>query len=101
MSTRTVAGRIEALVEEANALEHLGGEIQGNDEVAALANAKQLTENYLSWYASALALLPDDLKERFRSEYEGKFLNSRIKHFLNRLSSLCFMPLSMRMEGRR
>jgi REase_DpnII-MboI len=83
MSTRTNAGRIEALVEEITTLEELGGQIQGHDETTALANATQLTKSYLSWYASALALLPEDLKERFRFEYQGNFIQYRIKHFLN------------------
>lgn len=83
MSTRTNAGRIEAMIEEITALERLGGQIQDCDETVALANSVQLTKSYLAWYASALALLPEDLKERFRFEYEGNFLPNRIKHFLN------------------
>lgn len=33
--------------------------------------------DYLNWYAECLSLLPNDLKEIFRVEYEGK-----VKHFL-------------------
>jgi hypothetical protein len=83
MSTRTVSARIEALVDEMSAIEQLGGRIQSEDQVAALAAAKKLTEEYLSWYASALVLLPDDLKDRFRAEYEGGLFSGKIKKFLN------------------
>lgn len=82
MSTRTVAGKLEALVEQVSELEDLGGKIQIDDEASALKTAVQLDRSYREWFASALTLLPDDLKERFRFEYEGDVFRNRIKHFL-------------------
>ena len=101
MSTRTNAGRIEAMIEEITALEELGGQIQGCDERAALANSAQLTKSYLEWCSSALALLPEDLKERFRFEYEGNFLQNRIKHFLNASLEPSVFYLSANEEQRK
>jgi hypothetical protein len=82
VSTRTTAGKIEALVEQITELEVLGRQVQGNDEPPASLAAIQLDTNYRSWYASALAVLPDDLMNSFRSEFEGSFFKNRIKHFL-------------------
>lgn len=83
MSTRTVAGKLEALVEQIAELEDLGGKIQVDDEASALKAAVQLDRSYRIWFASVLTLLPDDLKGRFRFEYEGDMFRNRIKHFLS------------------
>jgi hypothetical protein len=83
MSTRTVAARLEALIEQIAELEDLGGKIQTDDEASALKATPQLDQSYRTWFASALTLLPDDLKERFRFEYEGDIFRNRIKHFLS------------------
>ena len=95
MSTRTVAGKLEALVEQASELEDLGSKIQIDDEVSALKTAAQLDRSYREWFASALTLLPDDLKERFRFEYEGDVFRNRIKRFLGqpREASLFYASL--------
>lgn len=82
MSTRTAAGRLEALIEEASSLELLGRTIQGEDEATAAKAAADLDSKYRNWFASSLTALPDDLREKFRFEYEGNFFQNRIKKFL-------------------
>lgn len=42
----------------------------------------ELTRTYQAWFGHALSLLPEDLSESFRSEFEGNFFQFRIKHFL-------------------
>jgi hypothetical protein len=44
--------------------------------------ASLLVDTYQRWYAQALAVLPDDLKDRFRGEYEGSTWTTKIKGFL-------------------
>jgi hypothetical protein len=82
MSTRTVASRLEALIEQVAELEDLGRKLQLDDELSAAEAAARLDDAYRTWYSSALTLLPDDLKERFRFEYEGDWIRFRVKHFL-------------------
>jgi hypothetical protein len=85
MATRTEAGKLEALIEQVAELEDLGSKIQADDEAFAMEAALQLDRSYRPWFASALTLLPDDLKERFRFEYEGdNFFRNRIRHFLSK-----------------
>jgi hypothetical protein len=82
MATRTLASRIDAQVEQMAELEELARLIQEGDEATTIPIAKQLDGSYQEWYAQALTLLPDDLKDRFRFEYQGDFMRNRIRHFL-------------------
>src|SRR2546423_12699067 len=82
MSTRTVAGKLERLIEEASSLEELGRLIQAEDDLVASDAITELDRQYRAWFASSLAALPDDLKEKFRFEYDGNFFQNRIKKFL-------------------
>jgi REase_DpnII-MboI len=82
MSTRTVAGKIDALVEEMAALEELADQVQTDNESDASGPINQLDRRYRTWYAAALTVLPEDLREKFRFEYEGDLFRNRIKHFL-------------------
>jgi len=82
MSTRTTAGKIDALVEEMAGIEELAREIQANDESDVSGPIGQLDRKYRTWYASALTVLPEDLMERFRFEYDGDLFRNRIKNFL-------------------
>jgi hypothetical protein len=82
MATQTLARRIDAQVEKMAGLEELATQIQASDEETASSIAKQLDHSYPMWYAQALTLLPDDLKDRFRFEYQGDFLRDRIRKFV-------------------
>ena len=94
MSTRTVAGKIEGLIEEASALEELGKPVQATDEATGTEAATELDRRYRTWYAASLSVLPDDLKEKFRFDLmgtsfklESSFSNNRA--FVPHFSSLC------------
>lgn len=86
MATRSTPGKLQALIDQVKELEDLGGRVQGDDETDGLAAAEDLTAQYRRWFSACLEALPDDLREKFRFEYEGKLsltqLNYRIKHFL-------------------
>jgi hypothetical protein len=82
MATHSTASRINALLIQARSLEDLGSQVQAEDESVGLEAAGRLTEEYRTWFSSGLAVLPEDLRERFRFEYEGGGLKFRIKHFL-------------------
>ncbi|WP_157181959.1 hypothetical protein [Nocardia testacea] len=82
MATRNAAGKIQELIDAASNFEALAGAIQGNDEAAGESAAAKLRAEYRSWYSSSLAVLPEDLRDRFRKEYEGGTLSWKIKKFL-------------------
>ncbi|MGW0324479.1 PD-(D/E)XK nuclease domain-containing protein [Nocardia sp. NPDC003183] len=84
MATRNLATRLQALINEAANLEALADKIQGADETVGLAAANTLTTEYRNWYSAALSLVPDDLRDRFRAEYEGSTWTSKIKAFLDK-----------------
>jgi hypothetical protein len=84
MATRTLASRIDALVEQMVELVELASQIQASDDDdQARRLAKQLDQSYQEWYKQSLAVLPDDLREGFRFEFLGDWRRNRIRHFLN------------------
>ena len=76
--------QLAELVDQAAALEDLASKVQieGEDDKSARLTLRTLERDYLDWHARVLAVLPDDLKSSFVFEYEGNFLQSRIKHFI-------------------
>ena len=56
--------------------------IQGDDEIVAAEARAKLDTRYRSWYVAALATLPQDLQQKFRSEFEGSLIQPRIEKFL-------------------
>ena len=77
------AHALQVMIEESAGLETRGASIQGDREVlASKEEIDTLVNDYHSWYARALDLLPEDLRERFRAEYEGGFFSQKIKDFL-------------------
>ncbi len=77
---------IVELIEESKTLEEIAGKIQVGEQVGLSdEEINSLVERYQSWFAECLALLPEDLRERFRSEYKGmgwSALLFKIKDFL-------------------
>lgn len=74
---------IQELIAEGRALEEIAKNIQIGEQVGATeAEISQFSERYRAWYADCLALLPEDLEARFRSEYEGSLFSRKIKEFL-------------------
>lgn len=95
MSTRTIAGKLEQLADQVAELEELGRKVQAGDADTGLAASGMLEAKYRSWFAAALAIVPDDMKAPFRFEYEGDFFRYRIKKFLEepRLESALYKSL--------
>lgn len=74
---------IEALIAEGRALEEVASKIQVDKRVGATeAEIEDLTERYYEWYTDCLAILPEDLEEKFRFEHKGKWHSPKIKAFL-------------------
>lgn len=82
MATRNMARRLQDLIEQASSFEALASTAQGDDEVVGLAAAKTLTTAYRGWFTSSMGLLPEDLRDRFRNEYEKGFPDYKIKYFM-------------------
>src|SRR5947207_10628616 len=99
MPTLTIAGRIDTQIEQMAELEELASQIQSDDEASALPTAARLKDHYQRWYAAAHLLLPDDLKERFRFEYEGDLFRYRIKHFIGNPREQSALYASLDNEG--
>jgi hypothetical protein len=43
---------------------------------------RKLADDYIAWFARCLALLPEDIRSRFRGEYEGSAFTRKIRAFL-------------------
>ncbi|WP_280355530.1 hypothetical protein [Nocardia otitidiscaviarum] len=84
MNNAGEAKRIAALMDQIDVLAELGRTAQGDDEPAAESAGRQLQDDYLLWYAAALAVLPDDLKVRFTVQFEAKHPTTfpKIKQFI-------------------
>jgi hypothetical protein len=74
---------VRELLDESIEIEQLGGQIQGKtrrDQIADLGAA--FTERYDRWFARSVAMLPEDLRARFRGEREGAWHTPKIRSFL-------------------
>lgn len=75
--------KINDLIQESLELEEIAAKIQVGEEVGLSDDeVRRFVEQYQNWYADCLAILPDDLKTRFRAEYEGTWYSIKIKKFL-------------------
>ncbi len=73
----------DELLAESQGLEETASKIQDGEKVGlSQAAIDQLSKEYQSWLGKCLANLPEDLKEKFRAEYEGTFWTAKIKRFL-------------------
>lgn len=77
---------LERLIEDASKLDEIASGIQSGKECGlSEEEIRKFVELYYSWYAECLNALPDDLKEKFRQEYEGTgrwYSLPKIKKFL-------------------
>ncbi len=72
----------EQLIAESQSLEEKASKIQDGEKVGlSKADINKLTRDYYSWFARCISLLPEDLKSKFREEYEGSFWSAKIKKF--------------------
>jgi hypothetical protein len=73
---------LQELIDASVELEDRGAQIQQGKESGIAPDAlRAFIEDYQRWFATAIALLPDDLKDRFRAEYEGSVWSPKIKRF--------------------
>lgn len=75
---------LDDLIGQVSSLDRLAQQVQIDDVEAGARTAKVLVDAYDEWFAHCLTELPEDLREKFRFEYEGnvRSLQYRIKHFL-------------------
>ncbi len=70
------------LLAESQRLEDRTRKIQDGERVGlSEEEIENLSHEYLLWYGKCLSVLPDDLKDKFRTTYEGTFWNAKIKKF--------------------
>lgn len=80
---------IEELIRESHELEKIAGKIQNGKEVGVPPKQiNQFVDRYQHWFAECLSVLPDDLSDAFRSEYQGSWLSSKIKSFIQEPTSV-------------
>lgn len=77
-----IASQLAAYADQASLLVAKAREVQSDDPDAATA-ADELRQEYMQWYSGAIKLLDGNLRDRFRSEFEGSDESHRIESFLN------------------
>lgn len=71
------------LIEELGRLDEVAATVQGESELLAdQQTIDELVGAYQEWYARALAVLPEELRDDFTDLYEGGLVVQRIKAFL-------------------
>jgi hypothetical protein len=74
---------IAALVAESRELEELGQRIQGERVLLASDDeVEALVQHYQAWFARAVAVVPEEFRDRLRDELNGSWHSNKIKHFL-------------------
>lgn len=75
--------RYDELLERSRDLDRAARNVQGEGELlVSEAKLDELIGVYQAWFAEAIALLPDDLEERFREEFRGGLFSPKIRQFL-------------------
>jgi hypothetical protein len=74
---------IGELLSESRALEELGRGVQGERELLVSDDEiETLVQRYHAWFAQALAVVPEEFRDRLREELNGSWHSNKIKHFL-------------------
>jgi hypothetical protein len=74
---------IAELIYESRKLEDLGRGVQGARELTAAEDEiNVLVERCREWFARALAVVPEEFRDRLRAEFNGSWHSNKIKHFL-------------------
>jgi hypothetical protein len=77
-----MASPYDDLLAQSRDLERRAKAVQGERELqSSEEEIDALVSDYHEWLARAIQLLPEEFQERFRFEYEGGFLQNRIKQF--------------------
>ena len=81
--TQSVEQRIAELLDAIPTIESSARQLQrSKDPVADDAAVQSGRDEYLSWYARCLTVVPDNLQAKFKDFYEGGSFVRRIRHFL-------------------
>jgi hypothetical protein len=73
----------ERLIADSQILDERASKVQDGENVGLPKEAiDKLTRDYHSWFAKCLSVLPEDLKARFRAEFDGTWYSMKIKKFL-------------------
>ncbi|MGW6442340.1 TIR domain-containing protein [Lentzea sp. NPDC055074] len=83
MEARGPSTGLEELISQVSEFDALAKETQVDDAEVGERTARELAARYEVWFADCLSLLPGDLRQKFRSHYEGSLVFPRIKNFLN------------------
>src|SRR5260370_3395690 len=74
---------LEELLTRSSVLENIANKIQSGENVGlGSAEIDAFIDAYYYWFAECLAILPEDLKENFRSEYDKGPFSLKIRRFL-------------------
>ena len=74
---------IAELVAESHELAELGRRIQGERELLASdTEIETLVQRYQAWFSRAVAVVPEEFRDRLREELNGSWHSNKIKHFL-------------------
>lgn len=83
MEYRDAAERIDQLLEEADSIEQTARAIQAERPSAFSEHqVREFRNGFQTWYASALLVLPDDMKIEFAKEFEGGRFVAGIQKFI-------------------
>lgn len=83
MEYREAAERIDQLLEEADSIEQTARAIQAERPSAfSEQQVREFRNRFQTWYASALLVLPDDMKIEFAKEFEGGRFFAGIQKFI-------------------
>lgn len=84
MEYRDKATRIDILLEEADEIEQTARSIQAQrPSPLSDAELRKFRNRYQQWYASALLVLPDDVRPQFIKEFEGGRWSAGIQNFIS------------------
>ncbi|WP_053734344.1 TIR domain-containing protein [Nocardia sp. NRRL S-836] len=83
MEVRGPSAGLDELIAQVTELDALAKRAQVDDDAEGKSAALALGAKYEIWYAECLSLLPGDLKQQFRTQYEGSLMFPRVKSFLH------------------
>lgn len=84
---------MENLIAQSNTLEEMASKIQVGDEIGLTQQEiAAFVEQYNEWYTDCLVLLNGDLETKFRAEYEGTWIEPRIRKFLEQPTKVNVLP---------
>lgn len=82
---------IAELLAESRELEEIGRGIQGErDLLIPESEVEAFVERYHAWFGRAVNVVPEEFRERLRSEFNGSWHSSKIKKFLEAPAEVSF-----------